>query len=165
MHADKNQRSTRAQNHAFTFIELLIVITITAILAGMAVPNIKKSIDNFELDNFVKDIYYLCLYLKESAISQGTSFCLTIAKDQEPVRFYATYKNENGQWQAVEGKFAKAYKLPKAIAIASIEPCDKTSIYFYPDGSIDTISIGFKNNLKRQVSLIIKWATGTIQIK
>mgnify|MGYP001100251008 CR=1 FL=1 len=143
----------------FTLIEMLIVVIILSILIGISIPNIKKSIDNFNLESFVNDIYYLCLYLKESAISKGEQFSLYINKDTEPLEFQPLYKEED---KLVN--FRKPYKLPSGITFL-IEPKDKTDINFYPDGSCDPIVITFQNNSKKKLSLVIKGSNCKIQVK
>jgi prepilin-type N-terminal cleavage/methylation domain-containing protein len=65
---------------AFTFIELLLVVTIAAVLAAMVVPNLKITHSNLQLDNFVKDIYYLAKYLQISSVSQSCIYRLDIVQ-------------------------------------------------------------------------------------
>jgi len=144
---------------AITFIELVIVITIIGILIGISIPQFKKTFDNFELENFVKDIYYLSRYLQASAISQGKIHYLNI--DPGEGRFWATYK-ENAEFKKIQGKFGNIYKTPKEVIIST----DKAGIYFYPDGSMDEITIKFMNRqYKNKISLIAKGASGDIKIQ
>lgn len=148
---------------AITFVELLIVIIIIGILASASIPKFKKTFDNLELEKFVKDIYYLSRYLQGSAIGQGKIYCLKIDKDK--VEFQATYKeDEDNEFKNFPGRFGKIYKAPLGIII-SIDPPDATGTYFYPDGSVDKITITLVNQHKTEVSLIIKGAAGEIQIK
>ncbi|OGX40261.1 MAG: hypothetical protein A2984_01355 [Omnitrophica WOR_2 bacterium RIFCSPLOWO2_01_FULL_41_12] len=132
---------------AVTFIELLLVIVIIGALAAVSIPQLKKTFDNFGLENFVKDMYYLSRYLQANAVNQGKIYVLNI----EPA---------TGEFQAN----GKLYKAPKDILIF-IEPADKTSIYFYPDAVTDKTTITFENRYKKQVSLILKGISGDIQIQ
>ena len=146
---------------AITFVELLIVIIIVGILTGVSVPGFKKTFDNLELENFVKDIYYLSRYLQGGAIGQGKIYCLKIDKDKG--EFQATYRQDS-EFKNLGGRFGKIYKAPAGITV-SVNPPDATGTYFYPDGSVDKITITFVNQHKTEVSLIIKGAAGEIQIK
>lgn len=147
---------------ALTFIELLIAIVIIGILAGIAIPNFKKTSSSFELDNFVKNVYYLTRYLQASAVSTAKIYRLDIV-EREPAQFKA-FRKEDSDFIEIEGKFGKAYKAT-GVDIFSVDPQERTSIYFYPDASIDQTTIVFKNQYQKEVSLAIKGANSAIQIK
>ncbi|MDD5195853.1 MAG: prepilin-type N-terminal cleavage/methylation domain-containing protein [Candidatus Omnitrophica bacterium] len=152
-------------NPSFTFIELLVVIVIAGILIAIAVPNFRKTFDNFELDNFVKELYYRCRYLKEMAVNQGKIYCLKIIRDANQVQFQPMYKNTQGTWVSPGTRLGKPYIMPRALSIGSMEPGRIDGIYFYPDGSVDPVAISFQNKFKNKLTLIIKGAAGDIQIK
>lgn len=149
------------KNSAITFIELLVVIIIIGILASVSIPQLRKTFDNLELNNFAKDIYYLCQYLQASAISQNRIYCLNISPGEG--KLSATYKNEEGKPEKAEGRFGKEYELPTEVSIS--DPKDAKEVYFYPDGSATEMTIAFENRQKRRVSLSIKGVTGAITIK
>lgn len=149
------------KQNAITFIELLVVVIIIGILFGASIPQFRNTFDNLELENFVKDIYYLSHYLQGSAIGQSKIYYLNINKEEG--KFQAFYK-EGDEFKNIEGRFGKTYKTPQTASI-STDPPDKNGIYFYPDGSIDKIKIALKNQYGRELSLIIKGAAGEIQIQ
>lgn len=152
-------------NAAFTFIELLIVIIIIGILLGLSMPQLRRSFDNLELDNFVKNLYYLAQYLEASAISQGKIHCLNIL--QEEGRFWATYRENNAdEFKRIAGRFGNEYKAPAGINvnISGINPKDIASVYFYPDGSTSAVTIDFQNKHNQKASLVSKGAAGGIKI-
>lgn len=150
-----------SRHEAFTFIELLIIIAIIGILAVLAVPQLAKTFDNFELENFTKDIFYLCRYLQGSAVTKGKMHYLAI--DRENLEFKAFYK-DGGELKAAEGRYGKAYKAPEDTAI-STDPPDNSGVYFYPDGSSDPLAITLENRHKKKLSILIKGASGAIQIR
>jgi len=149
----------------FTFIELLIVIAIIGILSGLVIPNLKITHSNFELDSFVKDIYYLAKYLQVSAVSRSRVYCLDIVQDADRTHFSAKYKNKNAEFIPLAGRFKKVYTMPLNTEISSIEPADRISIFFYPDASIDNTKIVFKNKFGKEMTLVLNGTGTTIRIK
>lgn len=136
----------------WTFIELLIVIAIIGVLTGIAVPQIRKTYDNFQQETFAKDLFYLVRYLQDCSISVGKIYCLNI--DLDNAEFQAVYKKEDN-FLNLSGKFGKKYKLPSGIEL-TIDPVEKRQVYFYPDGSIDKISIVFINRLGKKAVITIQ---------
>jgi len=146
---------------SFTFIELLIVIAIIGILVGVSVPRLRKTADNFRLDNFVKDTYYLCRYLQASSISEGRIYCLNVNPSEKWLK--VSYKDTDGIFKQAAGKLTKPRKVPEGILIVSLQ--DVTEIYFYPDGSISEITFTFENSYNHKASLTTNGITGAVKIK
>jgi len=147
-------------NSAVTFIELLLVVIIIGILLGISVPNLRTTLDNFALENFVKNIYTFSLYLQASAISQARPYCLNI--DQDKSAIWGSYKSEEG-FEALTARYALGYKIPAGVTVL-LEPPDKNKIYFYPDGTTDKASIKFTNREKKELSLVIQGGWGGIKM-
>lgn len=155
----------KTQNNGFTFIELLIVIAIIGVLSGMVIPNLKATQSNFQMDGFVKDVYYLSKYLQVAAISRSRIYRLDITNDIGKTFFSAKYKNADGEFIPLGGGFKKEYAMPLDLEIASMEPPDKLNIFFYPDASVDEATMVFKNKSGKEMTLIFKGAGSAIQIK
>ena len=146
----------------FTFIELLITVIVIGILTGLAIPQFKRNLAHFELENFTKDIYSLCIYLQTSSISQTKTHCLNF--DEENNELLAISCSEGGECERLGGRFGKAYKAPLGVNL-KVAPGERTKICFYPDGSIDNITISFLDKYNHQLSLIIQGVTGGIKIQ
>lgn len=157
---------SEGSNKGFTFIELFIVIVIIGILTAVSVPQFRKLHDNFALENFVKNLDYLSRYIQGSAISRGRVYCLNINQDEDGINFYTTYQ-EGSEFKEIEEKSGKLYEcgVPQGITIDSIDPADAKTIFFFPDGSSDTITLTFKNKQEKTVSLIIQGISGEIKIQ
>ncbi|MFH1440912.1 MAG: prepilin-type N-terminal cleavage/methylation domain-containing protein [Candidatus Omnitrophota bacterium] len=148
------------KSKGFTFIELLIVVAIVGVLTGIAVPQLRKALDNFQEEAFAKDLFYLVRYIQGRSISEGKIYCLKI--DLDNAEFQAVYKKED-DFLNLSGKFGKKYKVPSGIEL-SIDPVEKREIYFYPDGSIDKISIVFTNRLEKEAVITIQGFRSSIDI-
>jgi type II secretory pathway pseudopilin PulG len=146
----------------FTFIELIVIVIILSILIGLSIPQLKKTSAHFELENFTKNIYFLCNYLQSSAISEAKIHSLNFFEETRELKPY--FLKNDGQWQALKTRFARFYKLPEKITL-EITPAEKKSIFFYPDGSADKLVLTFKNEFQDQRALEIKGVTGAIKIQ
>lgn len=148
-------------NKAITFLELLIVITIIGILFSVTVVRLKPVSDNLELDNFVKDLYYLSRYLQACSIRDTEIYYLKF--DKGNWSFQALRKDKE-ELKNIEGRFGKIYQAPAQISIATT-PFDISGVYFYPDASTDKMIIAFENKHGKKVSLNFKGAAGEIKIE
>jgi len=163
---NKRQEIEHKKHTGFTFVELLIVIAIIGVLAGIVVPNLKTTQSNFALDGFVKDIYYLTKYLQVSASTHSRIYRLDIAQAQgSRTLFSARYKNKDGEFIPLGGRFKNAYAMPPDATIYSIEPADITNIFFYPDASMDNARIVFKNKFGKEMILTLKETGAAIQVR
>lgn len=141
---------------AFTFIELLITAVIILVLIGISIPQFRKAFDNFELENYAKNVSYLGRYLQASAVSQGRIHALSVMPRENKV--YAFFTGEDNQKQRLAGRYGKDYLLPQSASFSS--PQEEGFIYFYPDGTAEGADIAINNRDGRKVILSVKGATG-----
>ncbi|MBI4981874.1 MAG: prepilin-type N-terminal cleavage/methylation domain-containing protein [Candidatus Omnitrophica bacterium] len=155
-----SETGSRRGRNGFTFIELLIVSIIIGVLAVVSVPQFKKTFDSFQLQNFVNDVFYLCRYLQASSISQSRIHGLRINLDTKE---FSAFVKELDKEENLSGRFSKVYKAAQETEIKLV-PEDKTIVYFYPDGSMDSLNISFTEKNKN-IQLNIQGAKGEIKIQ
>ncbi len=153
---------SKSYQSALTFIELIVIVFILSALIALSIPQFRKTGSYYKLDNFTKNIYFLCNYLQSASISETKQHSLNFLANTG--EFKSFYLNEDGQWQATKGRFTGSYKTPEGITL-EIDPIEKETILFYPDGSIDNVVIVFKDEFGHKRSLNISGLTGDIKIK
>jgi len=135
----------------FTLIEILFVVIILTILVGVAIPSIKNTYSTLELNNFAGQLQAYMNYLSSQSVISGEAICLNI-------------DNDNRQyWSAVmdsESKL-KTVHIPESIKLVT----DKKQIVFYPDGSIDTVTITASNLSNQYVNLTTKGVFGSVKMQ
>ena len=142
----------RSSQHGVTLIELLIVMTIVALLAGLAYPSAVAGLDSIRL---------------RSTASQVASF-LNTAMDRAERRQQAVELRIAPQENALgarsaDSSFAAVMSLPDSIAIASIEPPvvnpegqnQPRRFLLYPGGTLPRIAVELvtKEGRKRRVEV------------
>lgn len=134
----------------FTFVELLLVIIIIGILIAISLPNLKKTFNNLRLDNFSRELQAFMNYLHERSVVEGKIIYLNLDNDEKEI------------WARIQDAQSrlKTLPLPDDIRIES----ENKEILFYPDGSIDNITIGVVNLDNQKITLTTKGVFGGVKL-
>lgn len=146
----------------FTLIELLLVVVLVSVLLSLSLPRLKKAYENFQLQNFVGDIYYLAHTLQSRSISERQVYCLAI--DTTRGEFQARRQGQDALSPAGD-EYARRLRIPPGVTLL-VEPPEKKEIYFFPDASIDPVKLTFNDKSRqRAVSLVVSKDAFDIQIQ
>ncbi|MDD5072487.1 MAG: prepilin-type N-terminal cleavage/methylation domain-containing protein [Candidatus Omnitrophica bacterium] len=154
----------RRCHRGFTFIELIFIITLLAILAAVAVPQFRRSFDSLVLQNFVSDLTSLAMYAQAKAISGSAEASVDFDLPQKRVLtedhlvFRDPYGVDVDQW--VTGKVKS---IPDSVLIDLKE--GKAKIVFYPDGTSDRADFEIKGKYGGKYSVSVDPGTGYVNVK
>lgn len=126
----------------FTFIELLLVILLAAILAGVSYPLLKNNFYGTQLPVFSKKLQAHFIYLRERAIVERKVV-------------YLTFEEENKKYRVNIGNESPAlefFSVPEKVRVET----EQEQIAFYPDGSIDKVTINLISPGQGGVNLTTK---------
>lgn len=136
---------------ALTFVELLFVVAIIGIVAGISLPRFRKTFDNLRLNAVSQELQSFINYLSQRAIVEGEVIYLNI--DDGNKEYWAWLKDRKDR--------LKTYQIPAQIRIE----VEQEQILFYPDGTIDKVTIKLINPDNRYVSLTTKGVYGGIKLQ
>ncbi len=112
-----------------TFIELLLVILLVIILAGVSYPVLRNNFYGTQLPVFSKRLQALFVQLRERAIVERKVVYLTFEDSNQKYR--VNIENET--------RTLEVFVVPEKIRVET----ETEQIAFYPDGSIDCYCLVF----------------------
>ena len=111
----------------FTLLELILVIAIISILAGLSLPHFRNQLDKFKIENFTRSLYLLLDHAKTYAVFYSTNARVDIEPDRKEINIK---KKEDQDYKAIEERFSRL-TLPYSTTVETKD----ISVIFYPDGT------------------------------
>lgn len=132
--------------HAFTLIELLLVLVLMAIVLGTAVANYSGTFEAMQLKKSADDLAHLMRYAQVRATMEGALMCITLSADQRQYQLQQAdidvdEQGKAGKFHSINQRLGRPVVLPKSVSLSS----QVSSVNFYPDGSMDKVRITLKN--------------------
>ena len=165
------------KTNGFTLLELMAVLVIVGLIAGLALPRFFRTLTNVELKVATREIVSLLTqssdqaYFKKVRVKASLDMDtkkITVLKYQRKVR-----DNENGSFVSFKMEWVKIDELflSQNIKIKKCERNDREvsdglfEIVFSPAGSSSGGSITIINNREKEFSIDVDFITGTAKIR
>ena len=140
------------KHKSFTLIELLLVIVILGVIAGITLPNFRQTYTTFKLKSTTQQIVSLMRYARSRAIIETkifqmdfddslSSYWLLEAETQlETQGDEASFKN-------LTGRYGKTFRIPAEVKME----VSSSPVNFFPDGGMDETAITLSSHGRRFV--------------
>lgn len=130
--------------HAFTLIEMVLAVSIIAVLAGVALPHFGRSWSRIKLRNAADELSYMMRFAQSQAIRKGARVRLTFARDAHT---YYLQQDRGGtletgeivSYESLSGRWGRNVSVPQDIEVE----VSADGVVFAPDGRIDPFQCQF----------------------
>lgn len=147
--------------NGFTLLELIIVMTIIGILAGMVVPSFREAYKNLKLITSAQRIASLITYARQKAVLERVNLRLNIAYDRK--KYWLSVEKDPilypGYYTDIKDTISGPHYLSEGVTINSYF----TYITFYTDGKVDNDSLIVQDEDGDEYVLYLK--RGITQVK
>lgn len=139
-------------NRAFTLVEIMVVVAILGILAGITVPTFKAIMDKAPLEQAISDVEALCRQARAEAIVKERPMDVILNDSQNTVTLSTAARVVNRP-DEITGEIARITEEASAVDSVTLEaeleifdpvplmPGDDVRIRFYPNGTAETLDL------------------------
>jgi len=125
----------------FTLLELMIVIAIMAILAGIAIPSMQPYMAQRRLSGAVRQVHTDLMSMRMQAASENRWIALNVDNSQRYTIFRDNAKT--GIKTATGNEILLVRDLQSTYRDVSFSSAADTIVTFYPNGTSATVTLGF----------------------
>ena len=149
---------------AFSLIELLVVVILIALLAGLAMPNLIKGRTYLELKQTAKDIAYMMQYAQQRSVLDNREYQIQFDSSAKQYWLMVEVPIDDAVVQEKEfkrftGRIGKISAIPLSVALKT----EKKIVCFYPNGLMDKIQIDLTDQ-KNKIVVSTKEQRGSVYV-
>jgi general secretion pathway protein H len=152
----------------FTLIEILVVVTIIGVLAGILVPRL-PDVTASRLKSTARRLSGTITYLYERSAATQLVYRLTL--DMDSNEFYVSLLNKDNQFEETKLDFARRTHLPDSVRVESADiPAQgvvwagRAQIHFFPGGFTERAYVYLKDVSGNELTLEVSPLTGRVRI-
>ena len=148
------------ERDGFTLLELIIVLFLIGIIAGLTGLYIGKDTGSLELKKFSKEVSAVMRYARSHAVSEKKIYCFVIDKDEQRYWLYS----EDNDYTNVKHVMDK--EIPEGLHMDQQES-GREEVYmkFFPGGNTSGGVIEITNMKGSRFFIIVNRITGKIIVK
>jgi len=149
-------RSCRLQSGGFSLLELIVVLSLIAVLTGMLVPMFSSSVSSIQFRNARNDFIARVQFVQELAVRDSREYRVCLDKDKNTYWVERLVAEDKGEkiFEPVEEDYALPALLPPFIELTKVKArkdrkSNTTYIGCYPNGASDRAEITFVDKRTR----------------
>ncbi|MDD3374464.1 MAG: prepilin-type N-terminal cleavage/methylation domain-containing protein [Candidatus Omnitrophica bacterium] len=149
---------------AFTLIELLMVLVLVALIAGLALPNLLKGRTYIELKQTAKDMARVMQYAQQRSVIDNREYQMQIDSSENRYWLMAEVLSDDvimieKEFEKIPGRMGKVLTIPEKIEVQA----EKETIHFYPNGLVEKVQINLTDQ-KNKIVVSTKEQRGSVYV-
>ena len=155
--------SPRRKSSGFTLLELIVVLLILALVAGLVAPKMRAFTVGQSTDNAAEQIVVLARYARTQAITEGASYRLNF--DSGGGAYWLT-SSDAGVFKPVSGEYGEHLTLPDGAQMRTDRAAqsDGTYVTFQSTGRTDPAHVWITDKQGKVVEVACTSATELYRI-
>ena len=157
----------RRQLHAFTLLELILVMMVILLMASLVAPALQRFSTSRDLDNQAVILTSMAGYARTQAMAQSRTYRLNL--DEQDGKFWLSDQDElPSPFEPAKGDEGQPHTLPQGVKVALqlLDPAQDQANYvtFNPDGRVDPAIIVLTDPAGRKITIAAQTPTEFFQI-
>ncbi|MFC1510607.1 GspH/FimT family protein [Candidatus Omnitrophota bacterium] len=157
------------QKGAFTLIEVLLVVVLLGVVAGLAIPNFSNSYKSLVLQNTAGDLAHLMRYAQSRSVMRRAKVDLVFgsAFDEYWLEESLEANDTTGEsgHQQISGRWGRKKAVPEQCQMRG----EQQRVIFYPDGKMDAVEISVCRQKREEeqgdcVIVSTQWQQGQVVV-
>lgn len=161
-------RTGAPRSDGFTYLELIIVLVILAMVTATAVPRLQGSAARLSLQQAQDTLISHLRYARSRAVAQRQPVQLLVAEGAAPsYQLQVPESGTQGVWAPIPGRFGRSRRLPDQATLEvrwpDGRPRTPAAVVFYPNGRADPAQLIVRGPRAATTTITIEPATGQIR--
>jgi prepilin-type N-terminal cleavage/methylation domain-containing protein len=167
-------RRRRAANvEGFSLAELIIVVTLVAILSTAVIPVFRGSFASIQADHAVRDFVAIVKYVQERAVTDSKEYRIYLVPQtgQYWTEYLASLRNGKKTFEPLKERQGAVMQLPELLAMKKVQArkdkerdIETFYIAFYPNGVCDTASVTLVPSEGKPTTIDTQGALGQLEV-